>query len=168
MLTYRLTCTPHRPRLPAVGAALRRGLTPLAAPEERAWTSMSTADRSQRGVGGGDLAGEAGVGRDQVAVDAERVATALLVQVRQHERRHGLSFDVAAAGLRHARLDEWLDVEALRRRLGEEEPRAAELPMGGGDACRFDGGVDTRPQRRSAFGGVEARQRVRAPADYGH
>ena len=60
-----------------------------------------------------DLAGEAGVADDQVAVRAQRAAAALAVEIREHERRHRLAVDALRRGRRRAPAR-----SAARRRRG--------------------------------------------------
>ena len=81
-----------------------------------------------------DLGCQARIVRDERAVRLERSPAALAVQPREHERRQCLAADAFAPRFFERLLDEPFDVvEALRRRVADEEARTAELPVGARD-----------------------------------
>ena len=109
----------------------------------------------ERGVCGGDLAGEAGIGDDEIAVDAARLATGMLVQVREDERGDGLTGHALARGSSHRLLDQRGDIEALVGRPADEDRVAAEAPVCLGDPCDLFGALDPRRDCWPAGGVVE-------------
>ena len=79
-----------------------------------------------RSIGDGDLGREPGVRDHELAVDAERSAAASLVQASEDERRHRRPGDALLVCRGERFLDQRLDVvDALRRRLDEQERRVA-------------------------------------------
>ncbi len=71
-------------------------------------------------LGRGDLACEAGVADDQVAVRGQRAAAALAVQVGKDERRHRLAVHTFGLGCGERPLDQRFDVvEAVVRRASQ-------------------------------------------------
>ena len=64
----------------------------------------------------------------ELAVDAERLAVASLMEERKDVWSQGRAGDPFLLGRRKRLLDERLDVEALRRRLGEDERGVATEP----------------------------------------
>src|SRR6266516_7536225 len=112
-----------------------------------------------------DAGGESRIRDHELAVHLERPAAASLVEKGEDEGGHGLAADVLGGGGAERLLEERLDVDAVLRRVAEQQPRAAELPVGARDRRRFLRRFDTRGDRRPALGGVEERQLVGAVAD---
>ena len=84
-------------------------------------------------------------------------------RIGEDERRHGLPVHALGRRVGERALDQRLDVvEALVGRPADEQPAAAELPVGGGDLRRLGGGLDARrrpagrraPRRRAAASSV--------------
>ena len=80
--------------------------------------------QSETGVGGGDLAGEARVGDDEVAVDPARLAAGVLVQLGEDERGHAWPPIPRVVGLR----DDLLDQSATSRLSAGGRPTRIVLP----------------------------------------
>ena len=87
-------------------------------------------------MGDSDLAGgELRVRRRgrEPPVCVQRLPAALLVEPGENERSQALTGRPQLLGLRQRALDESLDVDALRRRVGKQNAGAAELPVCGGN-----------------------------------
>src|SRR5512132_638738 len=142
--------------------------------------SVQTAARAEPARPDGDIAsdvssrcnrqlgGELGVGRDQRAVDLQRLAAALLVESAEDERRQALAARPQLHRLVQRTLDQLFDVDAPRRPVGEQNAGAAGLPVAARDLRRFLYGLDALRNRRAALGVVEARQRVGPIAERRH
>ena len=117
----------------------------------------------------GDFCREAGVRDDELAVRCECSAAAVLVQVRQDERRHGLPVTPLRAAACQGFLDQRFDVvETVVGWTREQKAAAAELPVRLRDLRRLRGGLHPSRHGRPTVGRVEQRQRVRAKAEHRH
>ena len=117
-------------------------------------------------MGDRDLACQARVGDDQVAVDAAGLTAGTVMEGGEDERRHVLADDTPLVRLHEDLLGQRGDVEALVGRAADEDPVAAEAPVGVRHGGGLLGVLDPRGDWRTALGGIEERQGVDAVPEH--
>ena len=145
------------------GRPLRREQRPQEAAQQ---PTTRLAGSSPTRVQGRDLRGESGVVGGEAPVDLERLAGALLVEVREDERRHRLAPGRLPLGLIERLLDQRRDVELRARAAARRRRRSSRAPSAYAPCGQLlPPGTARIGDRRTATGGVEERHRVRTEAD---